>query len=91
MNSQRTATVSRRWDAPTYNAAGKYYTARLKDRLSPHEERVGVGSAAYGPTERACVAETVRMDRAWVMFPARTGDDAASRERARFLVSGDAA
>ncbi|WP_252781124.1 hypothetical protein [Actinoallomurus rhizosphaericola] len=61
MGNERTATVSPRWTRPERSEDGTYWHARL---VRP-EDAGALDCDAYGPTEAACVRETVRQDRVW--------------------------
>jgi hypothetical protein len=90
MDDKATGTVSRRWEDPTYNAEGKFWTAELRSPLSVCEQRAGLERAVYGPTADACVRETVRQDRVWAEYPLRKEDRDGARGRLRFLAGGAA-
>lgn len=90
MEHKTTATPSARWDVPVGDADGKHWTARVRSRVTDREQAASIELEVYGPTEWACVAETVRQDRLWALFPARHGDDERSRKRMRYLASGGA-
>ncbi|MBE1534233.1 hypothetical protein [Actinomadura algeriensis] len=91
MGDKVKAGASARWEAPTYDPEGKFWTARLRFRLTDRERAVGLEGTVYGPDVDACVRETVRQDRAWCEYPLRSGDRDGARERLRFLASGGAA
>lgn len=82
------ATVSRRWDGPTFDADGNYWTARLKSPLSPSEVRAGLESAVFGPDADACAREARRQDHRWAELPLMVGDRDRARARLAFLAGG---
>ncbi|CNE34744.1 Uncharacterised protein [Mycobacterium tuberculosis] len=86
MDNETTVRVSRRWDGPAWT--GNHWTARLRNRLTPPEERAGLETAVYGPDADACVRETVRQDRLWAEFPLRTDDRDGARRRLHYLAGG---
>ncbi|GLZ14416.1 hypothetical protein Acsp04_46510 [Actinomadura sp. NBRC 104425] len=90
MDDKATARVSRRWDGPTFDADGKYLVARLRVQVPAREHAAGIEPAVFGPTEWACIAETVRQDRLWAEYPLWAGDGEGARRRRQYLAGGGA-
>lgn len=91
MEHKTTAVPSVRWDPPTCDKEGNFWVARLRYPVTDREHAAGIEPAVFGPTDDACVRETRRMDRLWILLPERSGETELSRARVRFLASGGAA